>query len=261
MNVVRQSGAKHRSLWYGMELWAALFLSLLLLSSAIIFAVSPMNGEDYALTKLFTDASLLDRVTWAIEKSIDQSTHWNARLGEQFSIFWLSMPGALFAIANLIAISSFVFLIALFATPQDKWRRNTLIVTSFLAITACFLLWPRLEVFFWRTTAAGYLQPLVLTLLFLLPFYSLPSCRFFLGSWRGSVIFFVLGLLCGLSFENIPPALLPYMVLITYRHLTEKTDFSARLGMATLFYFLGWVLLMIAPSTAARTAYYVSVAN
>ncbi|KHA72105.1 hypothetical protein NZ35_17125 [Pseudomonas chlororaphis] len=243
------------------ELWAFFFLPLLMLLSVLIFAVSPMNGEDYALTKPFIDASFFERASWAIERSIHQSTSWNARLGEQLAIFWLAMPKVWFSVANLISMTLFTFLLALYATPQRKWSRNSLMLSSLLVVSAFFLIWPRLEIFFWQTTAAGYLQPLVATLLLLLPFYSSRVCRSLLSTWPSTAVLALLGLLCGLSFENVPPALLPYMALIIFFHFKEKSEFRIQLGMIALAYFVGWALLMNAPSTHARTAYYVHALN
>lgn len=260
-NIDKDQVCTKTNITINIELWAFFFLPLLMLLSVLIFAVSPMNGEDYALTKPFVDASLFERVSWAIERSIHQSTNWNARLGEQLAIFWLAMPKVWFSVANLISMALFTFLLALYATPQRNWSRNSLIPSSLLIVAALFLLWPRLEIFFWRTTAAGYLQPLVATLLLLLPFYSSRACRSLLSTWPSTALLWLAGLLCGLSFENVPPALLPYMALIIFFHFKDNSKFRVKLGLIALTYFFGWVLLMTAPSTHARTAYYVHTLN
>ncbi|WP_395598303.1 DUF6056 family protein [Pseudomonas sp. A1437] len=254
-------GSTKPNIAINMELWTFFFLPLLMLLSVLIFAVSPMNGEDYALTKPFIDTSFLERASWAVERSIHQSTNWNARLGEQLAIFWLAMPRVWFSIANLISMTLFTFLLALYATPQGKWSRNSLMLSSLLIVASFFLIWPRLEIFFWRTTAAGYLQPLVATLLLLLPFYSSRACRSMLSKWPSTAVLALLGLLCGLSFENVPPALLPYMALTIIFRFKEKSEFRIQLGLIALTYFVGWALLMNAPSTHARTAYYIHALN
>lgn len=244
-----------------LELWGVVFLVALLLLLALTFATSPLNGEDYALTKQFSDTSTLDRLFWVIERSEHQIKNWNARLGEQLSIFWLAMPRAWFTVASVLAAASFTFLLALFATPESRWNRETLVVAWFLSMAACLLFWPRLEIFFWRTTAAGYLQPLVFTLLLLLPFYSVHACRILLRGWAGGVLFALLGLICGLSFENVPPALLPYMALMTWHSWRVRSDYQFKLGLILLFYLVGWCLLMAAPSTQSRTAWYAANYN
>lgn len=243
------------------EPWAAVFLAALLLVVALTFSISPMNGEDYALTKQFFDVDMFDRLSWVVERSGRQVKTWNARLGEQLSIFWLSMPPIWFAVTNLVAVASFTFLLALFATPEISWNRQTIVVACFLSMAACLLFWPRLEIFFWRTTAAGYLQPLVMTLLLTLPFYSVPACRTLLRGWAGGVLFILLGLICGLSFENVPPALLPYMALMTWCSWRMRSEYWIKLGLVALSYLMGWCLLMAAPSTQSRTAYYYKAFN
>ncbi|QLG94307.1 hypothetical protein HZF02_21240 [Pseudomonas yamanorum] len=237
---------------------ATIFLFLLLLIFALIFSISPINGEDYALSRIFDSASILDRAGWALEKSIHQYENWNARFGEQLSIFWLSMPKSWFTIATVISISLFSFLLALISTPEEKWSYKTLTLSCMLVASVCFLLWPRLEIFFWPTATAGYLQPMVLTLLLTLPFYSSRVCQRLFNHWSGTLSVAVLGLICGLSFENIPPSLIPYMAFITYINFKKKSRFTPQLILIILTYALGWSLLMLAPSTKIRTAYYIS---
>src|SRR5438034_9496279 len=65
---------------------------LLLALFAVTFSISPLNGEDYGLSRLDLGQPLLDRLSWITQKSAYQWLHWNARLGEQLSIFWLTMP-------------------------------------------------------------------------------------------------------------------------------------------------------------------------
>lgn len=238
-------------------LLAAIFLFLLLLISALTFSISPTNGEDYALSKLFESANLFDRIGWALDKSTHQIQHWNARLGEQLSILWLAMPKAWFSIATILFISFFTFLLALISTPQEKWNIENLTLSSMLAIATCFMLWPRLEIFFWQTATAGYLQPMVLTLLLILPFHSSRACQRLLSSWPGTLAFVILAIVCGLSFENVPPSLIPYMACVTYTTHKKDNTFSRKLGLIILAYLAGWSALMLAPSTNFRTAYYI----
>jgi len=238
-------------------LLATIFLFLLLLTSALTFSISPTNGEDYALSRLFENANLFDRINWALDKSAHQIQHWNARFGEQLSILWLAMPKAWFSIATILFISLFSFLLALISTPQKKWNIESLTLSSMLAIATCFLLWPRLEIFFWQTATAGYLQPMALTLLLILPFHSLRVCQHLLSSWPSTLTVIILAIICGLSFENVPPSLIPYMVCATYiNHKANKT-FSWKLSIIIIAYLVSWCVLMLAPSTKFRTAYYI----
>ena len=77
------------------------FLAISILTISLYMktsSISPMNGEDYALTRIFENESFLSRLTWIAERSQQQMSEWNARLGEQLAIFWLSMPEIYFLI-------------------------------------------------------------------------------------------------------------------------------------------------------------------
>lgn len=238
-------------------LLTAIFLFLLLLTSALTFSISPTNGEDYALSRPFENTNLFDRINWVLDKSTHQIQNWNARFGEQLSIFWLAMPKALFSIATILFISTFTFLLALISTPQKKWNFESLILSSMLVLATCFLLWPRLEIFFWQTATAGYLQPMVLTLLLILPFHSSRIYQHLLRSWPSTLAAITLAIICGLSFENVPPSIIPYMACMTYKNYKDNKNFSWKLGLITLAYLVAWCALMLAPSTKFRTAYYI----
>ncbi len=82
-----------------------------------------------------------------------------------------------------------------------------------------------MEIFFWRTAAAEYLQPLVLTLLIALVFVA--------KDFRAAVTYRpyrvvaagLVAFLAGMSFENVPPALLTYFascVIRLHRRGDEK---------------------------------------
>ncbi|WP_208526137.1 hypothetical protein, partial [Escherichia coli] len=72
----------------------------------ITFTNSPLQGEDFGLSRYFTSQGVIDRLIWAFYKSVNQITTWNARLGEQIAIYALSMPDLFF-----IFMASLSFLI------------------------------------------------------------------------------------------------------------------------------------------------------
>src|SRR5215204_538305 len=93
----------------------AVALGLLLLALfAGTFAISPLNGEDYALTTRQDGMDLPQRLLWVVARSHTQVMNWNARLGEQLAIFWLMQPRFLFVVANTLAFVAFCSLIAAF---------------------------------------------------------------------------------------------------------------------------------------------------
>lgn len=219
------------------------------LAYAGIFLISPLNGEDYALTQPFGDTAIVDRLPWIIERIHHQFTTWNARLGEQLAIFWLSMPAPLFLLA---ALATFLALNALAAAlvsgSHDFWRKNA------LALCVIFPFWPGMELFFWRTVVAGYLMPLIPTL-FCLYCYAGPETlqRVVQSRWRLGILM-VVALLAGTSFENTPLAILVFMVAAAWRYRRTVSPWLAALPIVCMT--VSWTWLLNAPSTVMRRAYY-----
>ena len=224
---------------------AAAFLSLLLY--AVIFRLSPMNGEDYALARPLGSTG----ATWAwiLARSAVQIGHWNARLGEQLSIFWLAQPQGWFLAAALLVFLALNVLLALLVSGSRGLAEK-----AGLCLGLVFLLWPRMEVFFWRTAEAGYLQPMVLTLYCLYWYSSDEALESLAASRIRLLLVSLVACLAGLSFENVPPAGLAYMA----GSLALCRDRRARLVglLPALALGLGWALLLTAPSTALRRAHY-----
>jgi hypothetical protein len=237
----------------------AAFISLaisLLVLFALIFAVSPMNGEDYALTTPSEGMSLWERMSWIVGKAHRHIVRWNARLGEQLAIFWLTQPKSWFVAANTLVYAAFCAALAGVATGAARLDRSFL--RAWLAICAlCFLFWPRLEMFFWGTAAAGYLHPLTLTMVLLLP-YAVPDLRKRLEESRLALAAWcMVGLAAGLSFESLPPAVLAYCTFEILRLIRSGVaPFRRRLVIPAAFYAVGWAVLMAAPSTTSRANWY-----
>ncbi|SMC29324.1 hypothetical protein SAMN02745857_03763 [Andreprevotia lacus DSM 23236] len=231
------------------DLLLLLLATLNVLAFMGIFLLAPLNGEDYGLTRPFGDAPIADRLPWIAERIHTQFTTWNARLGEQLAIFWLSMPLPLFLLA---AAATFLALNALVATlvsgRQDAWRKGA------LALCLIFPFWPGMEVFFWRTVVAGYLMPLIPTLLCLYCYAGPETLQRATGvRWRLALLM-VIALLAGVSFENTPLAVLAFMLAAAWRHRHAVSLRLAALPIASMA--AGWALLLSAPSTALRRQYY-----
>jgi hypothetical protein len=113
-----------------------------------------------------------------------------------------------------------------------------------------------MELFFWRTAVAEYLQPLVLTLLVALVFvaedFRLTVTRSPYRVAAGSVVAF----LAGISFENIAPALLIYFGLCALRVRRQRNARIGSLLVLAVAYALGWIALMVAPSTRLRIRFF-----
>lgn len=217
---------------------------------SVFSLATSLNGEDYAFQRKWTDQNSLDRLLWTINRSKDQIENWNARLGEQLSIFWLNSPTLVYSIVATLAFilaGYLVSLLANFDTPLPQ-------AVAFSSL-ALFALWPSMDVFFWRTANAGYLQP---SLFFLgaAGYYLVDSQFLKLGrSWP--LIAFVSGLtfLAGLSFENAPIALGAVIFVRLLFYIREGLHlWMTWIPLLSLFF--GWLLLMTSPSTVFRVNYY-----
>lgn len=232
-----------------------LFLAIALITLityAVIFSISPINGEDFALGKTYVDESLAYRLESIIGRSLNQIKTWNARLGEQLAIFWLSWPRLYFTLGAVFAFAVFNALLA--NTLSDGTRR---IEKTAIAIAVIFSLWPGMELFFWGTANAGYLQPLVLFLVCIY-FYRNEAAVSRLNQSAARVCLVAgTAFFAGLSFETVPVAVLVYLTLtiffckeklITWKTVTPLTAMA-----------MGWALLVTAPSTFIRRAHYAAI--
>lgn len=226
------------------------FLSLVLFTAT--FTIAPLNGEDYALTRLFGDAGIAERLVWVLARSHVQITEWNARLGEQLSILWLSMPKVYFILAATSFFVLFNALVALTFSGRTGWP-----IKSAISVSLLFLFWPGLEVFFWDTANAGFFQPITLTMLCFVFYTSQGSMDYLLGNKLRLALVCLLALLAGLSFENTPVAVVIFM-LISFYQMEGKV--SRRLALLPpLAMVAGWLILVTADSTAIRRAHYSKV--
>jgi hypothetical protein len=186
---------------------------------------------------------------WITARIIRQWLTWNARLGEQLTIAWLELPKYLLDTVTPLVTLAFVAVLARFSQRSLKDANPVLALVSGYALL--MLLWPRLEIFFWRTTATGYLQPLLLCLLLALLLTS-PGWRAFEPPSFGFALALPIGVLAGACFENVGPALLLLLLLeCRRRRLPPWRPGPLLLCVAVLG---GWLSLILSPSTTLRTA-------
>jgi hypothetical protein len=213
------------------------------------FALAPLQGEDFAFLYGLEPPAWDERFQWLIQRSSHQISDWNARLGEQLAIFWLNMPSWLFWIVSVI---SFISLAVLSAVLYSG--RNGLLVKSLISIGLVFLLWPGLEVFFWKTANAAYLQPILLYLLCILAFRDEATIRWWVPRKAMVAGISVVAFLAGLSFENVPVAVAIYMALCLIITTQWVRLWSAMFPIVAML--AGWLILLTAPSTQHRREYY-----
>ena len=216
---------------------------------AIIFMTSPLNGEDYALTRNFQGHKFLFRLQWIVARAVEQSVSWNARFGEQLAIFWLSMPKIYFALFSTAAFVLFNFLLATIVSGS-----NAAAIKTVLSAAVIFALWPGMEIFFWGTANAGYLFPLILTL-GCVYWYRSDTAIVRLCTSRFLFIFVaVVAFLAGASFENTPVAVMFFMLVSL---LLARPRMGAWKGLVPVSSMaIGWMVLILAPSTQHRREFY-----
>lgn len=230
-----------------------IFLPSMALCTVLIFAyvfwIAPLQGEDFAFARRFVDAGVQARLDWMLHKWPIQFTQWNARLGEQLTIFWLNVPKVFFLVASLTCFLGMNALCAIMLGGRSGWHRRTAI-----AIGMTFILWPGLELFFWQTVVAGYLHPLILNLACLVMFTSSARIRYI--STRPILLagLVVVAFLAGFSFENMPVAVAVYL-LVAWGLLPDRLR-QWRALLIPLAMLGGWGALMLMPSTRYRRAYY-----
>lgn len=214
---------------------------------AITFHFSPLYGEDYGLTRRFTTEGVIDRLVWAAGKSANQIEGWNARLGEQLSIFSLSMPSYFFYIIAMVSVAILCYVIATLLYDVDN-KLNAFAVSILLT----FLFWPGFELFLWRTVITGYTVPMTVTLTVISKFMTAQRRNALISSKLKLSGYCFLALLSGLSFENVPVATVFFLLGV----LLLSKQLLSRLTLIPLFTLIGWVILIIAPSTSHRRALY-----
>lgn len=138
------------------------------------------------------------------------------------------------------------------AVNRTDWKAKTLV-----ALTLIFAVWPRMETFFWSTAAAGYLQPILLCL-FLVRMYATSESVWALHRSRSQWMWLsAASFLAGLSFENIPLAIAPF--LIGSLCIEGRRAISHRTVSPIVALLAGWLTLVLAASTGQRQAYYAGV--
>lgn len=217
-----------------------------------IVLVAPKMGEDYGLTKHFTDEGLLQRISFAIARSSSQISGWNARLGEQLAIFELSLPHWMSLLIYSIAVIPFMLALSLLSGAKENGQRAML---GMICMVMLFLLWPGMEVFFWKTANSEYLQPMILVLVTAAGYSEKERINRLAPKKLTFTAYLIACFLSGLSFENVPLAL--SVALISLCFIQKRRGICNYLPVVSMM--VGWALLMLAPSTALRKAYYDSV--
>ncbi|QFJ56310.1 DUF6056 family protein [Pseudobutyrivibrio xylanivorans] len=228
----------------------------------IINIHTPLIAEDYALLAIYP----YEKVSNPIEilarmsaKVIKQMLTWNVRVGEQLSIVFGCFDKDIFNVLNTLMSLYFLLLIQLYAfkTERSIYRKLISTITAFSLIILCQ---PVLgEIFFWKTGSTNYLWGMCILLTFALPL------RFIIGensidiignSVKKNILFCLLGLVAGITNENTVGAVwIVYLVYIIWGKIKSKKH-PLWIYTTFLFYTIGFVFMLKAPSTKIRVDYY-----
>lgn len=231
----------------------------------IVFAnyLMPLMGEDLALSIPFENKNdgVLEILPQITDRIIFQSTHWNARLGEQLAIIFSSIDKHIFNFLNIIITFSLLYLIVIYAKGKLEKVNIKNIFLLIFSLAVLFLLPNIGDLLFWISVATNYLWSIFLLLLFLLPYRLL---------WSGmdiyantSILIRILSLpiavLAGMTNEN---TVIAVMIMIIGAFLVIKVNLF-KVDSIPGWYWrnfallsVGYAYLLFSPSTTIRREYY-----
>lgn len=225
----------------------------------------PLYGEDFALS-IPLDAkelSIIQKIPMIVSKIIQQSTKWNARLGEQLAIIMSSLDNVFFDILNTL-VTILCFYVVLSLVKGEFIGVNTKNIFLFACCLLIFLILPKSgDIMFWTTVSTNYLWGQTFILIYLLPF------RFLLANkekntrfWKNSilrVIFLIFSFLVGMTSENSIPfvILFSFTSLVIVRYIRKLSLGSLRFYWTSIIFLIaGYFYLILSPSTFIRNEYY-----
>jgi Family of unknown function (DUF6056) len=245
----------------GVGLSVAFFLIISVFFLAVNYN-TPLIGEDFALSPLTAahqSVPLNEKIVLIGDKIINQSSHWNARLGEQLAIFFLGFHKDYFNFLNsFVAIAYFytIFLYAFGSLPDFRRRRD--IYPFIISFALVIFLMPAFgEMYFWTAGACNYLWACELILIFGLPYRLLLSGRDIL-SGKGALLplFCLLGFLAGMSSENSAVVIDVLIMAIILYSIRKRHRLGAWIYCGAVSLSAGIMYLYFVPSTKLRLDYY-----
>ena len=223
-----------------------ILLAVFLVMTVLSF-LTPMIADDYSYCFSFADYSRIESVGDIIESMEAHRETINGRIIAHSMVqFFLLLPKAVFNTANGLAAALFVFLISLYSDPGHE-KKNAFVLA--IAVLALWYFVPQFgEVFLWLDGAFSYGWAMLLSLLFVLPFY-----REFCGARRkarswAKVLFVVFGFIAGAYSESISLAMLFIAFCLSAGILVQKRKVPPFLAAAFAAAVLGYLFLMLSPS-------------
>lgn len=222
----------------------------------LIFALQsnvPVVGlDDYLL-----NSSHGRGVSYLIAEITSSVKDWNGRSSQVIGYLIGFFPRYVFWILNSLAIILFIYLVYYYCFSEtDNTHIYKKLILTFLIVTAYMLyLFPAtFDVLFWMPGACNHLWSVIITLLFLLPYYKLLYNKnvFEKNNKVIIIIHTLIGLIAGSSLENISVFGLLLILYTILKLLKEKKVMKWQIS-GFISYIIGVAYLFFSSSTKKRS--------
>lgn len=224
---------------------------------------TPLMGEDIVLVpwgKTNNPSSLDEAITNILERINRQMFEWNARLGEQLSIFFAALPKNVFNVLNSLVAMGYIYLLYIYAFKRKLHVNTYNAVPILISFSMIILAQPALgEIFFWRTGSTNYLWGISILLLFGIPirFYIGNNSIDIMGKSRIKIIgLTILGFFAGITNENTVIVFIFIYVFAIINNKIKKIKVPIWIYMSFCTLLSGILFLCFIPSTRKRAATY-----
>ena len=204
-------------------------------------------------------------VAYLIAEIKSSIKNWNGRSSQIIGHLIGFCPRYIFWILNSLAIILFIYLVYYYSfSESDKKNRYKNIILTFLIVMAyIFYLFPAtFDVFFWMPGACNHLWSVIITLIFLIPYYKLLYNKNVFEKKNKAVIiiYILLGLIAGASLENISIFGILLILYTFIKSLREKKILKWQVG-GFISYIIGISYLFFLSSTKKREAKFLAGTN
>jgi hypothetical protein len=154
-----------------------------------------------------------------------------------------------FNVANAIAYTVLILLMCFHITGGKKMN---IILYGAVNIFLWYFVPSWGENFLWLTGSCFYVWPTIIILLFLVPLRRMSIDKKYRINILLSILYFILGLLAGLSYENAAAALFFLLLAYVAVKVAHKETFALFEILGTIGFLAGFIILLAAPGNYVR---------
>jgi hypothetical protein len=162
---------------------------------------------------------------------------------------FVTLGKPLFNIANAAAYAALVLLMHFHITGQ---KRINILLCGAVNIFLWYFVPSWGENFLWLTGSCFYVWPMALILLFLVPLRKKSADKEYRPGIPLSILYPILGLLAGLSYENAAAALFFFLLFYAAAKVVRKEPFELFEILGIAGFTTGFIILLAAPGNYAR---------